>query len=226
MRRTLIVVTPVVAGLLAACPSPEQERRALAERRAGDVLALYQSWDEALAAEVFSGDAVRRAHWDETIAWLRPRLGACGEPELVDARCKGSEGRFRYLCEGGALEFEPWIRDGQVHGAKLAGRGIDAPDNVQRAAEAVVAAMPFDAADHARWPAGDDFVGDYARGLGRCRIAAPDIVGKQGALYYLECEGGQAHLKINVDPGDGAPSVLKLTRPASDRFRFGGPRGA
>jgi len=202
----------------------EAMRREAAPIRASLILDLYHSWDELAAAQ--TGIAPRdHRWWRENIEWLRPRLGTCGAPEAIDAHSGNSHGRFRYLCENGALELELWIDYGLVGRVLFGGRGIEAPDPVRAAAEEVVAAMPLGDVALDRWPAGDDFTNDFAVGLGRCEIRGTDITSARGGLFYLECEGGAAHFKVRLDRRDDLPRVLRLWPPLDERHVYRGRFG-
>jgi hypothetical protein len=213
-----------VLALILACPSPEQEREALTARRVAEVLELYHAWDRPLAVEVFGESRFIDEIWEGHLGWLHDQLGRCGPAAEVEARGRRSDGRFRSACERGALEIELWLRDGVARSARVGGRGIAAAPHVRAAADAVVAAMPLDDAALDRLPAGEDFINDFARGLGRCAVAGDDIVGQHGALFFLECDGGPAYMKIDVDPA-GEPRRLWLLPAPDERFRFVGPHG-
>ncbi|MEZ4451502.1 MAG: hypothetical protein R3B09_18675 [Nannocystaceae bacterium] len=240
MRLRLLASTLLLAIALPACGSPgpaaadaewaerfgaarEAMRRETAEERAPAILDLYHRWDDLRAAR--TGLAPRdHGWWRESFEWLQPRLGTCRAPERVNARGDDSHGRFRYACENGAFELEMWIDLGIVDRVLLGARGIDAPEAVRAAAEEVVAAMPLGDPELDRWPAGDDFLSDFAVGLGRCEIAGTDLVSLRGGLFYLECEGGPAHFKVELDPRDGEPRILRLWGPPPEELRFLGPQ--
>lgn len=240
MRALGFTATALLTVALAACaePTPEERnfesesyraerealRRETAVLRADAIRDLYHAWDDLEAAR--AGIAPRdHAWWRETIAWLRPQMGTCGAPEAIDPHSEGSHGRFRYACESGALELELWIDYGLIGSVRFGGRGIEAAPPVRAAAEEVVAAMPLGEPELDRWPAGDEFIGDFAVGLGRCAIQGTDIVGLRAGLFYLECEGGPAHFKVALDPRDGEPRELRLWRPQDERHRYRGPNG-
>ncbi len=242
MRACRVSSTVIFAAALSACTAPapaaedpdfesaeyraerEAMRREVAPIRAALIRDLYHRWDELAAAR--AGIPPKdHAWWRENIEWLRPRLGACGAPEAIDAHATASHGRFRYPCENGALELEIWIDYGLVDRVRFGGRGIEAPEPVRAAAEEVVAAMPLGDVELDRWPAGDDFISDFAVGLGRCEIRGTDITGVRGGLFYLECEGGDAHFKVGLDHRDGLPRVLRLWPPQDERHRYRGRFG-
>ncbi len=233
MRASRVFSTLVLALVLPSCTETAEERnfesaeykaereamrREVAPIRASMIGDLYHEWDDVRASE--AGIIPRdHADWSEDMDWLRRHLGACEAPEAVSARGRDSHGRFRYPCENGALEVELWIDYGLIGRAYYGARGLEAPEPVRAAAEEVVAAFPLGDAELDRWPAGDQFTGDFARGLGRCAIRDTDIVSIRGGLFYLHCEGGPAHFKIGLGR-DGEPSVLRLCPPLDEKYRY------
>lgn len=164
---------------------------------AAKYVALYNDWD---GAEMASLHAKRpdMPKLEASLGWLRGQLGRCDAPVLM-WRQDLTRGRFRAPCERGELElFLQLDREGRVVRTIRWAVGVPTPEVVERAANTVVAAMPWQRDGAGKQPWGKPLRATWVRQLGRCEIAGVRSVSASAGRFDLRCEHGNALMKVWV----------------------------
>lgn len=184
-------------------PAPGQTRRAASFRK------LYHHWDPAWVADNMRAGA-EPAMLEESLDWLRARLGDCGEPAPM--RVGSGQSRFLYPCERGELEVGFVEDDGsdRLRSLLLGARDVEPPAAVRRAAENALRLV--DAWDPERF--GDSFADAFdaeemeaffaetRETRGPCTLEGVDLANPRGALWFIACAKGPALMKTDLGDDD------------------------
>ncbi|MBZ5710157.1 serine hydrolase domain-containing protein [Nannocystis pusilla] len=178
--------------------------------------ALIGQWDDAAHASLFSAD-FRDAYPTETtaneLAEWRALVGACSDPRALTLE-EPRAGAVELTCERGVLRVE--LRVAPWPGAPITSFDIDRTTGLAPAPELARAAERSLLLLH-RWN-GREFkdlftakfsVDEMRRGLadaaeeyGRCRLAAPHVLGARKAAFALTCERGAPTLSLELAKDD------------------------
>jgi hypothetical protein len=186
-------------------------------RTVAEYVAVYNDFDADRLAALYA-EVPDLSRVEARLAWLKERLGACGEPRLM-WQYKLTRARFSADCERGELEISMRLAaDGRLHGTLDAAAGVVTPEPVERAMHEVLAVMPWKKDVAGAKPWGKALAPKWARKLGRCELAGVRTVSDHSGRFDLTCEHGKALLKLEL-ADDGSLARVWLWRSDDDRTR-------
>ncbi|EDM78727.1 hypothetical protein PPSIR1_12118 [Plesiocystis pacifica SIR-1] len=206
-------------------PAPQKPVRALSarQRELADELGRLLDNEESTRAFVERNFERGGVHdWlDESLEFLRPRIGACDQPDPIVVQGP-QRARLLYPCERGSVEATLILEQGggKLEGILFGGRDIEPNPAVTEAAQLVLALIIH--WDRERFLAGfteafdegetRDFFASVRGERGRCVLDGIDLASAQGALWFIECDSGPALLKVSLDDDDRIHTLLIRAR--------------
>jgi hypothetical protein len=205
------LLTCSLVVLCTACGAAPRSTPEVMPEVAAEYGALFNADDEAGMLALFAPARRATGTTPEHLAWLRAQLGECEAPQFMWSFSKRGA-RFSYPCERGALEVA-FILDaaGHITDVSAAAAGIPAPEEVQSAAGAVLASLPWPEATPRPFKHNLDW--GVAEALGKCQIVRPWVVHAHGAVFHSDCEHAAALLSVRLH-ADGTLAYVSLVRSA------------